>query len=83
MAFLASLWAKQEIRWSFTIPIPCMKAYIVVGPTNLNPLVLISLLMVWASFEVAGMFPKLRNAWCMVFPCVKRQRYFAKDPYSL
>src|SRR3989344_2498097 len=61
---------------------PCIKAYIVVGPTNLNPLARISLLRFFASFEVVGTSSILLYAWCIVLPLVNCQRYFAKDPYS-
>src|ERR1700674_3681670 len=30
-------WRKQVTRWSLTMPVACMKALTMVGPTNLNP----------------------------------------------
>src|SRR5258705_4765383 len=30
-------WQKQVTRWSLTMPVACMKAYTMVGPTNLKP----------------------------------------------
>jgi hypothetical protein len=30
-------WQKHVTRWSLTMPVACMKAYTIVGPTNLNP----------------------------------------------
>src|SRR4051812_16217778 len=40
---VSSLWRKHCLTWSLTMPVACMKAYMMVVPTNLNPRFLRSL----------------------------------------
>ena len=47
--------------WSLTMPVACMKAYIVVDPTKLNPAFRSALLMASDSGEVAFMSSRERT----------------------
>ena len=67
-------WRKQLRSWSFTMPTACMKAYMIVVPTNLKP-------RFFRSFDSASdylgsrrdVLPPLRLP-CSGLPPVKRQR---------
>src|SRR4029079_16684445 len=70
---LSSACRKHPARWSFTIPVACMKAYMMVVPTNLNPRVLRSFDRASDTSVRVGTSPRyLRLPWSG-FPPTKPQ----------
>jgi hypothetical protein len=59
--------------WSFTIPVACMWAYMMVLPTNLKPRLLRSLLIASDSLVLAGTCFIAFQEFCMGLPPVNRQ----------
>ena len=54
-SFAHSAWRKQPVRWSLTMPTPCMKACIVVGPQKRKPWLFRALASALLSGVSAGM----------------------------
>jgi len=69
---------KQVLVWSLTIPIACIKAYMMVGPTKRNPRFFMSLLIASDSGEVA----RIVSTSCALGDFTKPHKYFANDPNS-
>src|SRR5689334_14940700 len=57
--------AIQVFKWSFTMPVACINAYAVVGPTNTKPFFLRAFDMATDSGVVAGTSPSVLGALCV------------------